>query len=60
MGSGIIEFMSASVLAGAAVAFLLGLYMTVKQLAPQGNRAKAPATAPVGSVSQVVAATKSK
>jgi hypothetical protein len=34
MGSGIVEFMSASVLAGAAVAFLLGLYMTLKQLAP--------------------------
>jgi hypothetical protein len=58
MGSGIIEFMSASVLAGAAVAFLLGLYMTVKQLAPFGGRAKA--TAPVAAVTHAVAASESK
>lgn len=58
MGSGIVEFMSASVLAGAAVAFLLGLYMSVKQLAPFGGRTKAPA--PVASVTHAVVASESK
>jgi hypothetical protein len=44
VGTGIVEFMSASVLAGAAVAFLLGLYMTVTQLTPVRRRAVAPVT----------------
>ena len=53
MGSGIVEFMSASVLAGAAVAFLLGLYMTVKQLTPLSR-------GPVATVTRAVAGSKSK
>lgn len=53
IGTGIIEFMSASVLAGAAVAFLLGIYMTAKQLAPAGRRA-ASVPAPVAPVTRAV------
>jgi hypothetical protein len=45
--------MSASVLAGAAVAFLLGIYMTAKQPAPAGRRA-ASVPAPVAPVTRAV------
>ena len=60
VGTGIIEFMSASVLAGAAVAFLLGVYMTLKQLAPAGPGAKTSTPAPVASVTHAVAASESQ
>jgi hypothetical protein len=55
MGTGIVEFISASILAGAAVAFLLGLYMTVRQLTPAHRSA-----APVAPVTRVAAGSESK
>ena len=60
MGTGIVEFMSASVLAGAAVAFLLGLYLTVKQHAPLSRRPVAPNPTQVAPVTRVAAGSESK
>ena len=58
--SGIVEFIYASVLTGAAVTFLLGLYLSVRQLAPVSRRAVAAGSAQVAPASRAVVGSESK